>query len=226
MRNTASSPYRRARARLDHLAEGHASDSPLHPQHVAAAIDRLAAADAVFTADVGTPSIWAARYLHMNGRRRLIGSRSPGPPGCSARGWTRQASSRMRCERQCYQEQGKGRWSMSSVDEVLAGYGSLQAGQEAFYKELHRHPELSHQEHRTAQRVAGQLKEYGFTVPYGHRRHGGGGRPVQWARTSRPAQATARPAPPAAALSARPGSMPQSAYVQPECCAIADYVQP
>jgi pyruvate dehydrogenase (quinone) len=28
----------------------------------------------VFTADVGTPCIWAARYLRMNGRRRLIGS--------------------------------------------------------------------------------------------------------------------------------------------------------
>jgi pyruvate dehydrogenase (quinone) len=28
----------------------------------------------VFTIDVGTPTIWAARYLHMNGRRRLIGS--------------------------------------------------------------------------------------------------------------------------------------------------------
>jgi pyruvate dehydrogenase (quinone) len=28
----------------------------------------------VFLADVGTPTLWAARYLHMNGRRRLIGS--------------------------------------------------------------------------------------------------------------------------------------------------------
>ena len=37
---------------------------------------------------------------------------------------------------------------MSSVGEILAGYGELQAGQEAFYKDLHQHPELSHQEHR------------------------------------------------------------------------------
>ncbi len=66
--------YRRARARLDHLAgPGHGA-SPLHPQFVAATVDRLAAADAVFTADVGTPCIWAARYLRMNGARRLIGS--------------------------------------------------------------------------------------------------------------------------------------------------------
>ena len=28
----------------------------------------------MFTADVGTPCIWAARYLRMNGSRRLIGS--------------------------------------------------------------------------------------------------------------------------------------------------------
>ena len=64
------------------------SESPLHPQHIAATTDRLAA-DAVFTADVGTPCIWAARYLHMNGRRRLVGSFTHGsmahlpfPSGC------------------------------------------------------------------------------------------------------------------------------------------------
>ena len=66
--------YRRARARLDRLAESHRGRSPLHPQSVATAIDRLAADNAVFTADVGTPCIWAARYLRMNGRRRLVGS--------------------------------------------------------------------------------------------------------------------------------------------------------
>jgi pyruvate dehydrogenase (quinone) len=66
--------YRRARARLDRLASTGRGRSPLHPQFVAATIDRLAASDAIFTADVGTPCIWAARYLRMNGRRRLVGS--------------------------------------------------------------------------------------------------------------------------------------------------------
>jgi pyruvate dehydrogenase (quinone) len=66
--------YRRARSRLDKLARDRRNDSPLHPQYVAATIDRLAAPDAVFTADVGTPCIWAARYLRMNGTRRLVGS--------------------------------------------------------------------------------------------------------------------------------------------------------
>ena len=56
---------------------------------------------------------------------------------------------------------------MSSVDEILAGYDGLRAGQEAFYKDLHQHPELSHQEHRTAGRVAERLQGYGFTVRAG-----------------------------------------------------------
>jgi pyruvate dehydrogenase (quinone) len=76
--NRMTAHYRRVRARLDKLARDRRNDSPLHPQYVAATIDRLAAADAIFTADVGTPCIWAARYLHMNGTRRLIGSFSHG----------------------------------------------------------------------------------------------------------------------------------------------------
>jgi amidohydrolase len=56
---------------------------------------------------------------------------------------------------------------MSGVDEILADYGALQAGQEAFYRDLHEHPELSHQERRTAGRVAGQLQDYGFMVQSG-----------------------------------------------------------
>ena len=72
--NRLTAHYRRARARLDKLARDRRNDSPLHPQYVAATVDRLAANDAVFTFDVGTPSIWAARYVRMNGSRRLIGS--------------------------------------------------------------------------------------------------------------------------------------------------------
>ncbi|MEU1628128.1 ubiquinone-dependent pyruvate dehydrogenase [Streptomyces sp. NPDC020096] len=71
---TMTDHYRRVRARLDRLAEGRPTDSPMHPQYVAAAIDRLASQAAAFTADVGTPTVWAARYLRMNGQRRLIGS--------------------------------------------------------------------------------------------------------------------------------------------------------
>ena len=66
--------YRRTRRRFDALATSHRRHGPIHPQAVAAAVDRLAADDAVFLCDVGTPTLWAARYLRMNGRRRLVGS--------------------------------------------------------------------------------------------------------------------------------------------------------
>ncbi|WP_230480995.1 ubiquinone-dependent pyruvate dehydrogenase [Sphingomonas sp. Leaf21] len=70
----ARAHYRDARKGLDDLASPRDGEKPLHPQYVAAMVDRLADADTVFTADVGTPAVWAARYLTMNGRRRLIGS--------------------------------------------------------------------------------------------------------------------------------------------------------
>ena len=66
--------YRDARSGLDDLARGKAGQKPIHPQYLARLLSEHAAEDAVFTADVGTPTIWAARYLTMNGRRRLIGS--------------------------------------------------------------------------------------------------------------------------------------------------------
>ena len=70
----ARAHYAKAREGLDDLATARDGDKPLHPQFVAKVVDRLASEDAVFTADVGTPAVWAARYLTMNGRRRLIGS--------------------------------------------------------------------------------------------------------------------------------------------------------
>ena len=66
--------YAEARRGLDELATGKPGRKPIHPQYLAKLLDEAAADDAVFTADVGTPTIWAARYLHMNGRRRLLGS--------------------------------------------------------------------------------------------------------------------------------------------------------
>jgi pyruvate dehydrogenase (quinone) len=66
--------YEKARKQLDDLAVNDRNRTPMHPQFVARTIDQLAADDAVFLPDVGTPVVWAARYLHMNGRRRLVGS--------------------------------------------------------------------------------------------------------------------------------------------------------
>ena len=66
--------YKDARKDLDDLAVGEPGRTPIHPQYVAKIVDELAAEDAVFTCDVGTPTVWAARYLRMNGKRRLLGS--------------------------------------------------------------------------------------------------------------------------------------------------------
>jgi pyruvate dehydrogenase (quinone) len=68
----AQQHYARARKALDDLAAP--GRGVIHPQQIAKAISDHAAADAVFTCDVGLPTVWAARYLAMNGKRRLIGS--------------------------------------------------------------------------------------------------------------------------------------------------------
>jgi pyruvate dehydrogenase (quinone) len=66
--------YQRTRRELDELARSRPGKRPIHPQQVAKAISDFASEDAVFTCDVGLPTVWAARYLKMNGKRRLIGS--------------------------------------------------------------------------------------------------------------------------------------------------------
>lgn len=72
--NTSLANYRKARRGLDELATGTPGRKPIHPQYLAKLISEHASDDAMFTFDVGTPSVWAARYLKMNGRRRLVGS--------------------------------------------------------------------------------------------------------------------------------------------------------
>ncbi len=71
---TALENYAKSREGLDDLADGTPGSGVVHPQHVARVLSEQAADDAVFACDVGTPTVWAARYLKMNGRRRLIGS--------------------------------------------------------------------------------------------------------------------------------------------------------
>ncbi len=66
--------YQNVRQELSDLAVGHPGRKPMHPQYVARIVDELAADDAIFSCDVGTPTVWAARYLTMNGKRRLLGS--------------------------------------------------------------------------------------------------------------------------------------------------------
>jgi pyruvate dehydrogenase (quinone) len=70
----AQEHYGKSRAGLDALARGTAGKRLIHPQQIASAISEHASQDAVFTCDVGLPTVWAARYLKMNGKRRLLGS--------------------------------------------------------------------------------------------------------------------------------------------------------
>jgi len=55
---------------VDHVAKQH----PIHPEYVAATLDRLAAGDAIFTLDTGMTTVWGARYLHGSDERRILGS--------------------------------------------------------------------------------------------------------------------------------------------------------
>jgi pyruvate dehydrogenase (quinone) len=70
----AQAQHKKAREKLDDLAVGEPGKTPIHPQYLTRLIDQIATEDAIFTCDVGTPTVWAARYLNMNGRRRLMGS--------------------------------------------------------------------------------------------------------------------------------------------------------
>ncbi len=75
---TSIEHYQKTRKDLDELATQEPTEKHIHPQYVTRVLDQLAAEDAIFSCDVGTPTIWAARYLTMNGKRRLLGSFSHG----------------------------------------------------------------------------------------------------------------------------------------------------
>ena len=75
--------YRKTRKTLDGLAVNDRDRQPIRPEYLAGLVNQLAADDAVFTVDVGSPVVWAARYLTMNGRRRLIGSFNHGTMACA-----------------------------------------------------------------------------------------------------------------------------------------------
>lgn len=66
--------YHKAREKLDDLAKESNRPNLIHPQYVAKCVSEIADEDAIFSCDVGTATIWAARYLKMNGKRRLLGS--------------------------------------------------------------------------------------------------------------------------------------------------------
>src|SRR5271166_1339307 len=57
--------YEKTSKSLEDLATIKSCKDVIHPQYVVRVLDELAAKDAIFTCDVGSPTIWAARYLTM-----------------------------------------------------------------------------------------------------------------------------------------------------------------
>ena len=70
----AVSHYKSTRKKLDKHALPSNKSELIHPQQLLKFISEKAKDDAIFTCDVGTPVIWCARFLKMNGKRRLLGS--------------------------------------------------------------------------------------------------------------------------------------------------------
>ncbi len=65
--------YKHSKEMLDKHA--HATKSGMiRPQYLTHVIDELAAPDAMFTADGGSPMVWMLRHISVNGTRRTLGS--------------------------------------------------------------------------------------------------------------------------------------------------------
>lgn len=58
----------RARSALDNR------EHDIRPEALAAAVDRNASDDAIFTSDTGMATVWLSRFVEMRGTRRLLGS--------------------------------------------------------------------------------------------------------------------------------------------------------
>ncbi|CAA2110423.1 ubiquinone-dependent pyruvate dehydrogenase [Variovorax paradoxus] len=70
----ARAHHARGERALDELAAITPDSRRIHPQQIVKTLSDLAQEDAVFSCDVGLPTVWAARHLRMNGKRRLMGS--------------------------------------------------------------------------------------------------------------------------------------------------------
>jgi len=62
--------HAKAMAALEKRATAH--EGKIHPQYLATLIDKHAAADAIFTADGGSPTVWLLRHVKANGKRRTL----------------------------------------------------------------------------------------------------------------------------------------------------------
>ena len=112
----AKEDYARARKDLDALAEVDAGTRLIHPQAVTRIVSELAADDAIFTCDVGTPIAWTARYLKVNGKRRIVGSFNH---GSMANAMLHAIGAQMACpDRQVISFSGDGGFAMMMGDFI------------------------------------------------------------------------------------------------------------
>ena len=112
----AKEDYTRARKDLDALAEVYAGTRLIHPQAVTRIVSELAADDAIFTCDVGTPIAWTARYLKVNGKRRIVGSFNH---GSMANAMLHAIGAQMACpDRQVISFSGDGGFAMMMGDFI------------------------------------------------------------------------------------------------------------
>ncbi|MCJ8212028.1 thiamine pyrophosphate-dependent enzyme [Mucilaginibacter sp. RS28] len=66
--------YGEVKDRMKAYLEDPGREDFIHPEYVAATIDKLAAHDAIFTVDTGMCCVWGARYIHATGQRKMLGS--------------------------------------------------------------------------------------------------------------------------------------------------------
>jgi pyruvate dehydrogenase (quinone) len=72
--NAQLSLYDRVKKKLQTYVENHGKKDAIHPEYVAATIDKLADEDAIFTVDTGMCCVWGARYIQATAKRVMLGS--------------------------------------------------------------------------------------------------------------------------------------------------------
>jgi pyruvate dehydrogenase (quinone) len=66
--------YKEVKKTLQNYVEDTGKPNAIHPEFVVSVINELAAKDAIITVDTGMCCVWAARYIHATGQRKMLGS--------------------------------------------------------------------------------------------------------------------------------------------------------
>ena len=70
--------YKKVKEHLNTYVNDKGKKGAIHPEYVAATIDKLADNYAIFTVDTGMCCVWGARYIYATGKRDMLGSWSHG----------------------------------------------------------------------------------------------------------------------------------------------------